>query len=248
MKVYKKLILDIETGQRLFEDSYFYEGAVDLCCGPTSQETAEANAGEAFNSTLQSAFGQRLAGQTATLGNLNTTLGKIGSGQQGPGFSGAENASNISQIQNTGAAAAKNADQATLDAEAGQGGGGASGEKNGVQAEIAAQTKTGAENLEANNLLKNTSENFQVGRQNTASMAGGLASLAGLQDPSSIGSVAQKQGESSFGMASTIEQQQAQKDSEIAGGITSAALDAATFGAGAAGGGGLSGGLQALAG
>ena len=51
-----------------------------------------------------------------------------------------------------------------------------------------------------------------------------------------------------FGEANTISQQQNQAVSDIAGGIVGLGMDAATFGAGAIGGGGLLGGLKALTG
>jgi hypothetical protein len=228
--------IDIESGKVLRRDSYLYEGPIEMCCGPTAAEDQLQGSSQAFAQQLQSSYSTLFGQQQSTLANLNAKLGQIASGQQGPGFGGSENASNISQIENAGAAAGRNADQATVDAEAGQGGGAGSALRNGVQAELKAQTATSAANQESNALLQNTSNNYAVGRENAAATAGGLAQIAGEESPNGAAGNAISENSQSFGQANQIQKQDNALAKDIAGGVTSLA---GSF---------LSGGMSSLAG
>jgi hypothetical protein len=196
-------------------------GQPELCCGPTAAEDQLQGSSQAFAQQLQSSYSTLFGQQQSTLANLNAKLGQIASGTQGPGFGGSENASNISSIENAGAAAGRNADQSVVDAEAGQGGGAGSALRNGVQAELKAQTATSAANQESNALLQNTEQNYQVGRENAAATAGGLAQLAGEESPNSAAGSAISENSQSFGQANQIQEQQNALAKDIAGGITS---------------------------
>jgi hypothetical protein len=183
-------------------------------------------------------FGQ----QQGTLANLNSSVLKIATGQTGPGFGAQEENANVAGIQNNAAAAAKNADQATQDQLAGQGGG--TGQiRGGVAGELKAQTATGAANEESSALNANTRANYQQGRVNAQAGAAGYANLAGLQSPNAAASEANQANSTSFGQASTIQTEDNAMAKDIAGGVTalgSAALTGGMSGLTGMGGGGSS--------
>src|ERR1700688_3844444 len=84
----------------------------DLFGGPSSGETNAYDNQVGITNSMRSAFNQQYAQQQGVLNQLNGQIMRIQSGQTGPGFGGAENASNIALIQNQGAAQARNAIQA----------------------------------------------------------------------------------------------------------------------------------------
>jgi len=77
-----------------------------------------------------------------------------------------------------------------------------------------------------------TEANYATGRQNWKEATAGLSALANQYDPTAFSSGAQKGYSSAFGMADQIQQEKNQEQTTIASGITSLAMDAATFGAG----------------
>jgi hypothetical protein len=174
---------------------------------------------------------------------LNGKLSQISTGQQGNGFSGAENAANIAGITNNAAAVAKNADQATMDAESGQGGGGTSGIRSGVNAELKAQTATGAADTESNELQQNTLQSAAVGRSNAAQTAGGLQALAGTAGQSAAASASgsNEANKNSYGEATQNQEESEALAKDVAGGLTSIAGAALSGGLSSLGGGGGSG-------
>jgi hypothetical protein len=218
------------------KDLHEFAGQPDLCCGPTPAETGLQAQSQGFAQTLQNNYGTLFGQQQDTLRVLNGKLVQIGNGSTGPGFGAAEENANVSGIQNNAEAAAKNADQASQDYLAGQGGGAAGGIRSGVAGEIKAQSSTAAANEESAALDANTKANYAQGRENADAMAGGLQALAGAQSPNSAASEAVTENGQSFGQALQIQTQKQALAKDIAGGITSL------------GGAFLSGGLSTLRG
>lgn len=192
-------------------------------------------------------YNQRFQNQSDLLSNLNNVLTPIS--QAGPsqeGFSAGEKAALNTQAINSSGAAAKNAMQATQGRLAGRGGD--SGLQSGVDQQILAGTASASANQLANAQLGIKEADYTQGRQNWTQANAGLQQLGQQYNPAAFGEQATAQNASAFKEADQIQQEKNQAQADIAGGITSLAMDAATFGVGAAGGGGFAGGLNALKG
>ncbi len=248
---------------RLVEKSPdFYCDEVALACGPTESEKSLQASSSRFADTLQSDYKNRFGEQSDTFSKLNSRLEQIASGKQGQGFSAEELAARTGDITAQAAATGRNVLQSVRNSRAGQQFDGASdssglARSSAINAELVGSAGALAENQKAAGLRSLTSENYQVGRENVARTAGGLETLAGLENPEGYGSEAISSNAESFKQADAIQKAQAAKEKAIASGIASAAMSAATFGAGGItnlGGGGwdlsafTKGGLGALSG
>jgi hypothetical protein len=177
--------------------------------------------------------------------SLNKSLSPIvGAGPSQAGWSPQEAAAISTATINNGGAAARNATQAAQGALAGRGGD--SGLQSGVDQQILSTIKSNSADQIAKQQTQNTIDNYTQGNQNFWKASGGVAGLAGLQ--SNNGDSAIGGSGNAFKQADTIQQEQNQEEAAIAGGIASIGMDAATFGVGAAGGGGFMGGLKGLTG
>jgi len=215
-------------------------------CGPSGQEKQIAGQQASFSNLLSQDFSSRFAGQTMTLSSLGNILSGVSQGKLLPGFDANTLAAlNTSAIDTTGANYAKAA-RATNNQLAGRGG------DSGLESGVDAQIKAGIASQGAGQLSTEQAQiqlaNQAQAERNTETAIGGYQTLAGIQNPLGFaGATTTAQGQA-FGSASAISQQQGQMEADIAGGIVGLGMDAATFGAGAMGGGGLQGGLKSLAG
>lgn len=205
--------------------------------GPSSAETGTLQQQQGLSQALHSAFTQQYAQQQDVLGRLQAQIMRIQTGQTGPGFSGAENAARIALIQNTNAAAARNAIQGSRERGVGtQVGQNTSGltRQAGINAQIAGgiEAMTGAN--EANQLLAEQAENFQQGRSNAISTASALQSLQGDYSPSTYSSQLGSSLGAQFNMADKINTENIQRSQAIAGLVEKGVMSAATFGLGGA--------------
>ena len=238
------------------KDSHEFSGAADLACGPTNEEKGLQASSDSFSKTLQGAYNTLFSQQQGTLTQLNSRLNQIGAGTTGPGFGASELQARTSQIVNQAGANARNLEQAEANQSAGQTFAGqqdSSGlaRSSAIRQQLTGEAESAAETQKSNALENLSAENYATGRNNAITMAGGLETLAGIENPTPYAGAAINENQASFGQAKDIQQQQAQEDAAIAGGITSAAMDAATFGAGALAGNqgfDLQGGLSALSG
>ncbi len=196
--------------------------------------------------TMTADFNQQYSQQQASLQQLNNEIGRIQSGNTGPGFGGAENAARISQIQNVGAAAARNAIQAQRSVGAGsqvsaQGG---LTRQSGINQQTAGQIEERAGAGTSNALLQEQAENYATGRANAISTAQALQTMANSYNPLGYGNAASSANSSAFSQAQTIEQQKQQKAQAIGNLAAQVGITAATGGIGGlAGGAGMGGGL-----
>ncbi len=196
-------------------------------------------------------YNQNFSAQSGVLQNLNNLLTPIA--QAGPdqqGFGANELAAlNTASGEGVGQNYAK-ASQALNNQLAAQGGGNDPNVKAGATGALKGSLAASAANQLSQQGLQITEANYAQGRNNWTQATNGLQTLAQQYNPNAIASNASNTLGSAFGEYNTIQQQKNQEQAEIAGGITSLAMDAATFGAGAlAGGGGfnLGGGLKSLA-
>ena len=213
-------------------------------CGPSGSQEAIAGNEASLATTLQQDLGSRYAGQTTTLNSLNNILNNVQQGKLLPGFSGQTLAALNTSAIDTTAGNFANAQREANDTNAGRGG------NSGLQpGTVAQENATIASN--AAGQLSSQQQQIQLANQNqaeknTAMAIGGENTLAGLQNPLGFAGATEQGQQNAFGSATQINTEQNQEQADIAGGIAGLAMDTATFGAGAAGGGGLAGGIGAL--
>jgi hypothetical protein len=138
-------------------------------------------------------------------------------------------------IQNTSAAASRNAIQAVRERGAGSQNTSGMARQSGINAQVAGGIEALAGTNAANKQLELTAENYAQGRANAASAASGLQALQGDYNPTAYSGELGQSLNSQFKMADTINQQNIARSQAIMGFGTKLALGAATFGIGAAG-------------
>ena len=213
----------------------------DLFGGPSAGENNAYDNQVGITNSMRSAFNQQYAQQQGVLSQLNGQIMRIQSGNTGPGYGGAENASNIALIQNQGAAQARNAIQAERTQSAGVGGGGTSGLAR--SAAINRQISGGIEALAgantSNQLIGEQAANYAQGRANATQAASGFQALAGDYTPSTYAGQASQSNQAQFGQADKINQENIAKSQSVLGLVEKGASLAT---------GGLAGGFAALGG
>lgn len=219
-------------------------------CGPSNQEKQLQAGEESMSNTLAANYNTYFGDQSAVLGRLQgilTPIAEAGPDQQGFG------ANELAALNTTvGEGVGKNyskASQALNNTLAARGGGNEQ-LPTGASAALKGSLASAAANQLSSEQSQITQANYATGRSNWAQATSGLNALAQDYNPNAIAGSAISANQGAFGEASQINQQQNQKWADIAGGITSLGMDAASFGAGALGGGGFdfAGGLQALTG
>lgn len=216
-------------------------------CGPSKQQEQIAGQQASFAGTLQSNYATQFGAQSAILSSLNNAMSPIvAAGPNQQGYSAQELSALNAHAINTAGGAYKNAAQAVSGQLAGRGGD--SGLTSGVDAQIKGSLASSAAGNASNALNTIATQNYDVGRQNFFNAASGQRALAGLYDPTGYAGQGTGASNAAFGDATKVQDEKNQEESEIAGGIASIGMDAATFGVGAAGGGGFVGGLKGLTG
>lgn len=217
-------------------------------CGSSKSEQVAQQSEQGLSDLMMADFRQRFADQTSAIAQLNEAYDPTiaaGPDQQGMGANELA-ADNTAIINQTGQnyANAKAALQTTLDARGGGNVALPSGTE-GVLQEALASKEAGQQSAEQ---LALTQQNYALGRQRYQQAVAGKQALLGVYDPTAYGKGAGSGYESSFQMAHTINQENNQEVADITGAAVGAGIDAATFGAGALGGGGFdfAGGLANL--
>lgn len=219
-------------------------------CGPTDQEKQLQGQSQSFATMLQGNYGTLFGQQQNVLNSINKSLSPVlAAGPSQQGFSAQEKAALNTQAINSAGAASRSAQQATANFGAGQGGGSGSGLISGVQKQLqsAVASQSAGQLASAQNQI--TQADYAQGNTNYWKAQGGMNQLAEGLSPNSAQGGAITENQSSFGQANQIQQQQAQEDQAIAGGIAGLAMDVALPGVGGAisggsMGGGFSGALQ----
>lgn len=235
--------------------------------GPTSDEEMQSSKEASYADTLNANYNTEFAGEQAALGQLNTQIGRIESGNTGAGMSPAEYAARQSGIIANAGAEGRNAAQAAQDLGAGHVFGGqsdSSGLNRGsaINKQVTASLTGKAEADKANALNNLTSQNFELGRSNALAAEQGYDALAGKygSQASSLMTGVGNARTAALDSAHMINVEKQQKAQAIGKLVTSVALGAATFGMGGIGALGagesfgegakdfLSGGFNALSG
>lgn len=217
-------------------------------CGPSASEKSLQASSQAFSTMLQSNYGTLFGKQQGVLDSINKSLSPtLAAGPNQHGFNNAELSNLQTAAINNAGAANTAAQQAARTYGAGQGGGGTSGVTSGITKQIQSAIGSQAANAEGGQLNQINQADYAQGNANYWRAAGGMSALAQGYSPNAAQEGTISSNNISFQQADRIEQQNEQTSQQIAGGLTSLAGSALTFGAGAMGGGGLKGGLSALA-
>jgi hypothetical protein len=241
VKIYRKLVVDIQTGEKLFEDSYEYSGTllVKLCGGPSQQQKDIAQQQELFQSTLMASYNQQFANQSAVLSSLDASLKPIvAAGPNQTGMSAGELANLNTTAIDTAGAAYGNAARAVNGQLAGRNNGGSANVSSGVDSQIRAELASKGAGATANAELGIQNENYALGNQNYWSAVGGTEALAGQYNPTGYAGVANTAGSNAFSSATTVQNMKNAEMASLFGGITSLAGTAVP---------GLSAGISAIA-
>jgi hypothetical protein len=184
MRIFKKVIWDMEALRIIESESYEYGGLIELVCGATKGQKDAAAQEASIASSLDSNFKKIFAGNESILSNITSSLTPIieaGPGQYG--YTGAEDAALRTQATATNAAASQQVTNAVRSAEAARGGGntyipsGAEAEIEGSLAQTEAQKQADAQ-------LGITEKGYETGRQNFFQSTQDLAQAPGaLENP-----------------------------------------------------------------
>ena len=218
-------------------------------CGPSGAQENIAGQTASLASTLSANYNKNFAAQAGVLQNLNnifTPIAQAGPDQQG---FGPQELAALSTAAGEGVGTNYSKASQALNNQLAVRGGGSEALPTGARAALQGQLASAAANASSQAKLGIVKANYDTGRSQWQSATAGLNALANAYNPNAIAGEAGGTLNSAFGDATQIQNMKNQEQAEIAGGITSLAMDAATFGAGAFAGGGFSGagGLKALA-
>jgi hypothetical protein len=206
MRISTKVILNIETNEVLYRESYEYSGPVAQCKS-SGDESAILNQQKSFFTQLQSAYSQRFADQSAVLGSIKSAFSPIlaaGVGQFG--FTPEETAALRTTATENIAGNYKNAATAVRETMAAQGGGNAflpSGAR--VQAEEELASTAAGKQADTQNAI--TQAGYAQGQRNFDAAASVLGGVASADNPLGFAGATTQGGADAFDSASKIAQQ-----------------------------------------
>jgi hypothetical protein len=221
-------------------------------CGPSSEQKLTEGQQQHLTSLMTADYNQRFGQQSDIINNMMrvyTPIVQAGPDQQGMG------ANELAALKTqAGEAVGNNYAKAgrSLNNQLAARGGGNEFLPSGADANLRGQLAEAGAAQQSSEDLAITRANYELGRQNWQHATAGLNALVGETNPTAYGQMASSSNQAAFGQATEIQKMENQKEADIAGGITSLAMGAATFGAGALGGvggvKGFAGGLKALTG
>jgi hypothetical protein len=174
--------------------------------------------------SLQANYQQNFQQQQSVLTHLNGVLAPvIAAGPNQTGMSPAERAAENTQAINTTAASAANASRAVRSETAGRNDSG-NLPQSGVDQSLEAGVASAAEGQLSAEQLGITQQDYALGRQQFQNAEAGELAISGQENPNATAQVANTANENAFGEANTIQQEENQEESDIAGGITSLAM------------------------
>jgi hypothetical protein len=209
MKVYTKIIIDLETLQVIYRENYDYKGPIMLCKGPTVEQNAIANNMASTYNSLINAFNVTFGGQQAILSSLtNAAKGIVAAGPNQYGFSPAEEAVLTTQAIGQTAATFTESQRALNQQLAARGGGNVF-LPSGAEAQLQAQGYRAAAETESALLNKIKMAGYEQGRQNWLTGLGVLGNVAAMEAPTGFAGAATSAGEQAFGAATQIAKEKA---------------------------------------
>jgi hypothetical protein len=245
--------LDMETLEWVSNDGvYVYSGPLDLCLGGGASSAANANAKseQEFMQQLQAEQQTQFGNEQVAQNQLQKAWSPIvAGGAYQYGFSTAEDEQLRQNIENAGAQATENTDNAALLREQQASGGanaGPSGATEAINAQVAA---TGAQST-ATNLGKEKELGYQTGRENFLAATGGEAEVANLSSPTSFANSATSAAGASNQAVNLVDTENANSmlNKVIGGAIGAIPGIGGSIAEGMSGGGGLSDVISSVAG
>ena len=218
MKIIRQAVLDMDTLNWVSEESYDYDGPVDLCCGATGGQESLASGETSLSTELGQDFGTRFQQQGQTLTDLGGILQGVQEGKLLPGFSASTDAALNTAAIDTTAGNFKNAQIATNDANAARGGD--SGLESGTEAQENETVASQAAGQLSSEQQKIQLANQAQAEQNTSMALGGESTLAGLENPQSFAGAATQANSTAYGEDTQNATEGAQEFADIAGGIS----------------------------
>jgi type VI protein secretion system component VasK len=197
-----------------------------MACGPSVTEKNIQGSQQKFMQDLMANYNTNFAEQQQVLQHLNSVLSPIV--QAGPnqtGFSPQERAALNTKAIDTTAAGAAQAERAVANETAGRSDSGNAGVA-GNTAALEANVGSAAEGQLSNEELGITEADYATGRANFSNAVGAEEGVSGQFNPVATASAANTAGQTAFGEANTIQQQNSQEAADIAGGVTSLATGA----------------------
>ena len=209
MKIYTKVVWDIESIRVIESESYDYDGPVELACGATGGQREIASSQQSFMNQLDSDFASNFGAQSDIYKNLTQSLTPmLEAGPNQQGFSPAENAALNTQAINTTGANYRNAAQAVGGQLAGRGLPGGSGDGSGLESGIDQQIKGNLAGQAAGQLSSEqnqiTQANYAQGRQNFFGAEAGLGGVASGLNPTGLAGQATSAGDAAATSANNI--------------------------------------------
>ena len=182
-------VLDIETMQWIYEEPYSYHGPVHLCLGgASSAENANAKSEQEFMQTLQSEQQTQFANEQQAQQQVQQAWAPIvAGGAYQYGFSTAEDQQLQQNIENAGARATTNTENAAQLREQQASGGANAGPAGATQALNAQVAATGAQSTAAQ-LGQEKELGYETGRENFLNATKGEEDVAQLANPSGYAS------------------------------------------------------------
>jgi hypothetical protein len=244
--------LDMETLERVSNDGvYLYDGPiVDFLGGASSAENANAKSEQEFMQQLQAEQQTQFGNEQQAQSMVEKAWAPIvAGGAYQYGFSSAEDQQLQQNIENKGAEATTNTENAALLREQQESGGANAGPAGATEALNAQVAATGAQST-ATALGQEKELGYETGRQNFENAVGGETSVAELSNPTAYAGQA-------TGAAGVENQSQQIVDAANANSLTSKLLGgvigaipgtAASIGEGLQGGGGFQGVASSLEG
>jgi hypothetical protein len=252
-KIITKAVLNLATMEWIpeLEESYIHFGAVDMCLGgASSAANANEQTEQEFMNTLQSEQSTQFQNEQVAQNQLQKAWSPIvAAGPNQYGFSTAEDQQLQGNIENAGAQATENTENAAQlrqqQATGGAGGGPAGGQA-ALDAQIAA---TGAQST-ATNLAQEKEAGYQTGRANFLAATGGEEAVANLASPTSFANSATGAAGASNQAVNLVDTENANSllNKVVGGAVGGAAGVAGSVVEGLSGGGGLSDVLSSVAG
>lgn len=201
------------------------------CFGSASEQEKGAQAQtQSLANSLQANYATEFGQQQDVLGQLNSEINRIQSGDTGPGFGADELAARRADIVNNAAASERNAQQAVQNQGAGQvfnGAQDASGlaRTSAIRQTIGGEIASAGEANKSNQLNALNEANYAQGRANAAQTAAGLNELAGRYNPAGYASEAVGAAGQSFQQADKI---RSESGAAMLGGLLSSSLKLGT--------------------
>jgi hypothetical protein len=222
MRVYTRIVIDMETLKVIESDWFDYTGPIALCKGDNTANNEEASQAN-FSQTLQNAFNTNNAAQQNQLNFLNNKMQSAINNPQG--YSAQTLASMRAQANDAVSSQTQNVQRSVNNAEMTRGGAAAlpSGVSSQIGAAIASQAAEAGNNAQQNI----TEQNANLQNQNQWNAVKAEEGVAGMENPEGMASEDNGAASTVGGLSQAVTQSDGPSMGSILGGIAGSAITAA---------------------